>query len=363
MEPLSMAQAPAASGLRLRGVERRYGTQTVVQGLDLDIPGGAFVALLGPSGCGKTTLLRMLAGFEAPDAGEIYLGNQLLANAQRQAPPEQRQMGMVFQSYALWPHMTVADNVGYALKLRGVQGADYQKRVHEALALVQLEGRAQARPQDLSGGQRQRVALARCLVAEPRVVLLDEPLANLDRHLRASMEQSFREFHRRTGATFVYVTHDQGEAMALADHIAVMHQGRLVQWATPAQLYAQPRTDWLAGFIGQGSVLQQSQPCAGQVVAGAQLHAALGAEAALGVKRYPVLVRPEHAQLSAWDAQAAQGLPAQVLECIFKGERYEVRVRLPDGQSLLLYHPQPWTLGQTVQVCIAQGWGLEHAQP
>ncbi|MFT4192737.1 MAG: ABC transporter ATP-binding protein, partial [Comamonas sp.] len=237
----------AAQGLSLRGVSRRYGDHAAVQALDLEIPAGAFVALLGPSGCGKTTTLRMIAGFEPPDAGEIRLDDRLLANASAQVPPEQRHMGMVFQSYALWPHMSVADNVGYPLKLRGVRGAEYARRVTEALALVQMEGRAQAAPQDLSGGQRQRVALARCLVAEPRVVLLDEPLANLDRHLRASMESAFRAFHRRTGATFIYVTHDQGEAMALAGHVAVMHQGRLVQWATPEQLYAQPRTDWLAG--------------------------------------------------------------------------------------------------------------------
>ena len=374
MEPLNTAVAaklqaalPSSTevGLQLRGVVRRYGSHTVVQSLDLDIPAGALVALLGPSGCGKTTLLRMLAGFEAPDAGEIRMQGQLLANARQQLPPEQRSMGMVFQSYALWPHMTVADNVGYALKLRGVRGADYQRRVHEALRLVQLDSRAQSKPQDLSGGQRQRVALARCLVAEPKVVLLDEPLANLDRHLRASMEQSFREFHRRTGATFVYVTHDQGEAMALADFIAVMHQGRLVQWATPAQLYAQPRTDWLAGFIGQGSVLAFHRDCAGQVVPGAVLEQGLHAATpgtAVAAARFPVLVRPEHVQLHAAGAPAdAIGLSAQVLECVFKGERYEVRVQLPDGQSLLLYHPQPWAQGAAVRVTLAQAWGLEHA--
>lgn len=365
MEPLThtvcAALQAATAGLQLRGVSRSYGAQTVVQSLDLDIPAGAFVALLGPSGCGKTTLLRMLAGFEAPDAGEIHLGAQLLANSTYQLPPEHRHMGMVFQSYALWPHMSVADNVGYALKLRGIKGVDYQRRVHEALELVQLSARASASPQDLSGGQRQRVALARCLVAEPRVVLLDEPLANLDRHLRASMEQSFREFHRRTGATFVYVTHDQGEAMALADHIAVMHQGRVVQWATPAQLYAQPRTDWLAGFIGQGSVLWQSSNWTGQVVPGATLVQAL--QATQVAKAYPVLLRPEHVHLHAMlDTPSAGLLQAVVQECVFKGERYDVWVQLRDGQRVMAYHPSACAPGTVVQLTVQQGWGLEHAQ-
>ena len=264
-------------------------------------------------------------------------------------------MGMVFQSYALWPHLSVADNVGYPLKLRGVRGAYYRRRVHDALAMVQLESRGQSMPQDLSGGQRQRVALARCLVAEPQVVLLDEPLANLDRHLRASMESTFREFHRRTGATFIYVTHDQGEAMALADHVAVMHQGRLVQWATPQALYSQPRTDWLAGFIGQGSVLRQGQDLREQTVAGDQVHALLGGASAQDA--YPLLVRPEHVRL----ADGGMPLSGQVHECVFKGERYEVRLNLPGGQSLLAYHDRALAPGAQTGLSIAQAWGLARA--
>ncbi|KAF1023556.1 MAG: Spermidine/putrescine import ATP-binding protein PotA [Paracidovorax wautersii] len=352
-----------AAGLRLRGVSRRYGEHTAVQALDLDIPAGAFVALLGPSGCGKTTLLRMIAGFEPLDAGEIHLDGEPLAQVGGQVPPEQRHMGMVFQSYALWPHLSVADNVGYPLKLRGVRGADYQRRVHEALALVQLDTRAQAMPQDLSGGQRQRVALARCLIAEPRVVLLDEPLANLDRHLRAAMETSFRDFHRRTGATFVYVTHDQGEAMALADHVAVLHQGRLVQWATPPALYARPRTDWLAGFIGQGSVLRQAQDVAQQALGGDRLHRLLGVQPVRAAEAYPVLVRPEHVRLALQGSGAdeADALPGRVHECVFKGERYEIRLALADGQALVAYHAQPIAVGTPVAVRITQGWGLSRA--
>lgn len=205
-------------------------------------------------------------------------------------------MGMVFQSYALWPHMTVGENVGYPLKLRQVNGAARQKRVMEALEVVELGAYFGRSPQELSGGQRQRVALARCLVSEPRVVLLDEPLANLDRHLRATMEQTFREFHRRTGATFVYVTHDQAEAMALASHIAVMHQGELMQWGTPQQLYQQPQNSWVAGFIGQGSVLSLAVSPGLQSLDLAALHGGLDQPGR--DKTVPVLVRPEHVQIA-----------------------------------------------------------------
>ena len=236
--------------LKLERLNKVFGEQAVVRDLNLTIPEGAFTALLGPSGCGKTTTLRILAGLEHLSSGRLLLGDRLLADARVHMPPETRDMGMVFQSYALWPHMTVAENVGYPLKLRKVNGAARQKRVMEALDVVELGAYAGRSPQELSGGQRQRVALARCLVSEPEVVLLDEPLANLDRHLRATMEQTFREFHRRTGATFVYVTHDQAEAMALASHIAVMRAG--IQFSTssaraahlPAHCQWRRRSPW-----------------------------------------------------------------------------------------------------------------------
>lgn len=351
------------NNLRLHNICRHYGSNTVVKNLNLDIPAGAFVALLGPSGCGKTTTLRMLAGFEAPDSGDIYLGNQQLAGQGVWTPPEQRHMGMVFQSYALWPHLSVADNVGYPLKLRSVKAQDYKRRVMEALALVELEARADAMPQDLSGGQRQRVALARCLVAEPRVILLDEPLANLDRHLRASMEATFREFHKRTGATFVYVTHDQAEAMALADHIAVMHNGQLVQWDSPQNLYKHPRTDWVAGFIGKGSVLRQGYDIAGHSVNGQELAQALSQTRSMPAQ-FPVLIRPEHIQLQSVQAQQPQetALVATVIDCIFKGAHYDVQLQLADGQKLLAYHHSPLAQGCAMSVQIEQAWGLSNAQ-
>jgi iron(III) transport system ATP-binding protein len=337
--------------LILRRVGKRYADANVVDGLDLSIPAGAFVALLGPSGCGKTTTLRMLAGFESVDAGQITLGARVLSSPDTHVPPEQRGMGMVFQSYALWPHMSVAHNVGYALKVRGVRAAEYERRVRAALESVHLGAYADAAPQDLSGGQRQRVALARCLASEAKVVLLDEPLANLDRHLRASMEQAFRELHRRTGATFVYVTHDQAEAMALADRVAVMHQGRLVQWATPEELYQRPRTDWLARFIGKGSVLE----VVGQPLGHIDGHALMGALDHTQGPRVPVLVRPQHVRLHE------SGVAGEVRDCVFRGEHYEVLIGLSDQQQLLAHHAGPVAIGQRVTAHISQAWGLERA--
>ncbi|PMR74334.1 ABC transporter ATP-binding protein [Billgrantia endophytica] len=338
-------------GLSIEGVGKRFGDQHAVRSLSLEIEPGEFVALLGPSGCGKTTMLRMLAGFERVSAGRIALGGRLWADTTHHLPPEQRNMGMVFQSYALWPHMNVADNVGYPVKLRGIGGNDYRRRVREALALVRLEAYAERSPQELSGGQRQRVALARCLVTSPSVVLLDEPLANLDRHLRASMEECFRDFHHRTGATLVYVTHDQSEAMSLADRIAVMKAGELVQWATPETLYRQPRSEWLAGFIGDGSVLSLPGGTPGQVLATDMLMSL--ASQASGAGHQPVLVRPEHVQLGE------QGLNARVERSIFRGERYELSLRLADLTPLVAYSPRAIAEGSEVKAMLTQGWCLE----
>ncbi len=239
------------AGLSLEGVTRRFGPTTAVDRVSLEIADGSFVALLGPSGCGKTTLLRLIAGFETPDEGRIAIGGDDVTGL----PPEARDLGMVFQSYALWPHMTVAENVGFAKALWTLPKPEAGRRIEAALDLVGLAGYARRRPAELSGGQRQRVALARCFAKRPRVVLLDEPLANLDAHLREAMLVEFRRFHRETAATFVYVTHDQAEAMALADRIAVMNGGRLEQVAAPERLYAEPATAMVARFVGAGQLV------------------------------------------------------------------------------------------------------------
>ncbi|WP_437890018.1 ABC transporter ATP-binding protein [Phytobacter sp. V91] len=339
--------------LKLEGLCKAFGSQFVVRDLDLTIPEGAFTALLGPSGCGKTTTLRILAGLEHLSSGRLLLGERLLADARVHMPPETRDMGMVFQSYALWPHMTVAENVGYPLKLRKVQGAARQKQVMEALEVVELAAYAGRSPQELSGGQRQRVALARCLVSEPQVVLLDEPLANLDRHLRATMEQTFRDFHRRTGATFVYVTHDQAEAMALASHIAVMNNGELMQWGAPQTLYQHPDNAWVAGFIGKGNIVSLAGLADEQDLDSIQLHNGLAC--GHNGPRQQVLIRPEHVQVTD------NGLAATVESCIFQGERYLLALRLQDGQTLSAFHHSPLREQQCTGVRLLQGWRLEAA--
>jgi iron(III) transport system ATP-binding protein len=238
----------------LRGVRREAGGRAIVDDLSLEIAHGECLALLGPSGCGKTTLLRLLAGFETLHAGEIMFDGKIVAAPERQLAPEERRVGMVFQSYALWPHLDVARNVGYALKVQKLPKPEREKRVAEALETVGLPGFDKRRVQSLSGGQRQRVALARCLAMRPRLVLLDEPLANLDAHLRETMIDEFRRFHAASGATLIYVTHDQAEAMALADRIAVMDNGRLRQVDTPDRLYQEPCDAMVARFLGQGQL-------------------------------------------------------------------------------------------------------------
>ena len=241
--------------LDLRGVVKRFGGAAVVDGVDLTIPDGAFVALLGPSGCGKTTLLRLIAGFLAPDAGEIAVGGTRLSAPGAVVPPERRRMSMIFQSYALWPHMTVAQNVGYGLRLRRLPAAEIARRVATICAAVQLEPLMQRYPGELSGGQQQRVALARALVVEPQTLLLDEPLSNLDANLREEMRFEIRRLHDAFGYTTVYVTHDQGEAMATADLIVVLRAGRVEQIGTPEEIYGRPRSEFVARFVGGANVL------------------------------------------------------------------------------------------------------------
>ena len=245
-----------AADVRLERVEKSFDGRTrVVDRIDLTVAPGEFFALLGPSGCGKTTLLRLVAGFEMPDAGNVKLGDAVVGKPGWALPPEKRNIGMVFQSYALWPNMTVAENVAFALRVRRIAESERVRLVSEALVKVGLEGMAERRPHELSGGQRQRVALARCLAMRPDVVLLDEPLANLDVHLRESMLEEFARFHKEIGATFIYVTHDQAEALALASRVAVMDAGRVEQMASPRTLYAEPASEMVARFVGRGIVV------------------------------------------------------------------------------------------------------------
>src|SRR5918997_4275976 len=241
---------PPSVGLRLRGLHKAYGPVRAVDGVDLEVPAGGICALLGPSGCGKTTTLRLIAGLERPDAGEIVVGRRVVSGGGRFVPAEERRIGMVFQDYALFPHMDVAGNVGYGLGRKPDPG-----RVREALALVGLAGSEKRPVHELSGGQQQRVALARALAPTPDLVLLDEPFSNLDASLRERLRGEVREILRRSGVPALFVTHDQEEALSLADRVAVMREGELAQTGTPEEVYGQPSDRWVADFLGEADVL------------------------------------------------------------------------------------------------------------
>jgi iron(III) transport system ATP-binding protein len=349
--------------LSLSGVGKSFGGQPALSDVSLDVPDGSFIAVLGPSGCGKTTMLRLVAGFETVTTGEIRLGDRIVSSASIHTPPEKRRTGIVFQSYALWPHMDVAANVAYALKVQGVPQAEREVRVRKALDLVGLSAFAARRPALLSGGQRQRVALARCLAMEPDIVLLDEPLANLDAHLRSAMEEEFAAFHRRTGATMVYITHDQAEAMALADRIAVMDRGRILQADTPRTLYREPVNEIVARFIGAGMVLPaRVLGPAGKGLAEVEIRgvrarvrrAAGGRLEGSGA----VCVRARDLALT----QDAAALAGTVERVIYHGGSHLAEVALDGDPSLVLKvelgDPAPAARGDRVRIALTDGWLL-----
>jgi putrescine transport system ATP-binding protein len=297
------AELPAAAFdmplLRIDGVAKRFGAVRAVDRLSLDITRGEFFALLGPSGCGKTTLLRMLAGFETPDEGAILLDGTDIA----QVLPHQRPVNMMFQNYALFPHLSVRDNIAFGLKRARMPRAEIASRVAEMVALVRLEGLEKRKPDQLSGGQRQRVALARSLARRPEILLLDEPLAALDKKLRESTQAELMELQRRLGMTFIIVTHDQEEAMTMADRIGVMDQGRLEQVATPRKLYEAPNSRWVAEFVGDINMLQGevAPGAAGRLAIATKDAGTIVAAASLDpVKQALVFVaiRPEKVKLS-----------------------------------------------------------------
>ena len=244
--------------VELRNLKKSYGTNTVVDDISLKIDHGLLICFLGPSGCGKTTTLRLIAGFVDPSAGEILVGDRVVSSTSRTIPPEQRNMSMIFQSYALWPHMTVAENVAYGLRLRKMGKDAIRQRVQTMLATIKLENLADRYPGELSGGQQQRVSLARALAVEPEILLLDEPLSSLDANLREEMRFEVRRLHDHYRYTTVYVTHDQSEAMTTADLIAVMNHGKIEQLGTPQQIYDTPRSEFVARFIGASNVIRGS---------------------------------------------------------------------------------------------------------
>jgi iron(III) transport system ATP-binding protein len=322
------------ASVELRGLVKRYGAQAVVDDVSLTIEHGRLVCLLGPSGCGKTTTLRLIAGFVEPSAGEIRVGEQVLSSPSRTVPPERRNMSMIFQSYALWPHMTVAQNVSYGLDLRKVDRETIKGKLKTILATTHLEQLADRYPGELSGGQQQRVALARALIVEPETLLLDEPLSNLDANLREEMRFEVRRLHDEYRYTTVYVTHDQSEAMTTADVIAVMNQGKIEQAGSPEEIYDRPRSEFVARFIGssnvvKGMALDESHlSCAGCTLRCSGGKLIPGQQGAVAIRQHAVRLwasKPDRAENVA---------PGTVTRQVFLGASRDYMVELADGTQV-----------------------------
>jgi ABC-type Fe3+/spermidine/putrescine transport system ATPase subunit len=317
-------------------LNKSFGRHHVLKDLSLEIEEKEFVTLLGPSGCGKTTTLRLLAGFLTPDEGEILVGGQLLSSPRSAVPPERRRMGMVFQNYAIWPHMNVFDNVAFGLRLAKIGRADIRDRVARVLAAVGLEGLEARHPAELSGGQQQRVALARSLVVEPSIMLLDEPLSNLDAKLRERMRGELKSLQRRTGITFIYVTHDQAEAMALSDRIAVFRQGVLQQYGRPREIYERPANLFVADFMGivnqlRGEIVERRDGHV-RVRVGDHVLAAISSAAAEAAREVILAIRPESVRLGATDG-ACNRLDGCVVDATFLGSIVDYQI---DAGGVLL---------------------------
>jgi iron(III) transport system ATP-binding protein len=323
----------------LRGLTKRYGSTAAVDDVSLRIDHGQLVCLLGPSGCGKTTTLRLIAGFLEPTEGEIHVGDRLVSSKARTLPPERRNMSMIFQSYALWPHMTVAENIVYGLRLRKLDRETIARKLAAILATTKLEPLAQRYPGELSGGQQQRVALARALIVEPETLLLDEPLSNLDANLREEMRFEIRRLHDEYRYTTVYVTHDQSEAMTTADLIAVMNGGRIDQLGTPEDIYARPQSEFVARFIGASNVLKGTARDDNHMsFAGATLRV-IGAKLAAG-QSAAVAIRQHDVQLATQaPASSENTIQATVTRQVYLGASRDYVVETADGSSLRIVTP------------------------
>ena len=328
--------------VRLQGITKKFGNNVIIPSLDLTIYDGEFITLLGPSGCGKTTVLRMIAGLETPTEGSIYLDDENVTAL----PPYKRDVNMVFQHYALFPHMTVEENIKFGLMMKKVPADEQKERVAQVLYLTQLEEFRNRRPQQMSGGQQQRVAIARALVNNPKVLLLDEPLGALDYQLRKNLQLELKNLQRGLGLTFIYVTHDQEEALTMSDTIVVMNQGYIQQMGSPEQIYNEPENAFVADFIGESNIVD-----------GLMIHDELveifGAKFACVDKGFgtnqpvDVVIRPEDIDLVKPEEGTLQGI---VTHLIFKGVHYEMEVTTPDGYEWLVHSTDMFPVGEKVGI-------------
>jgi spermidine/putrescine transport system ATP-binding protein len=344
----------AGGEVQLVGLEKSFGDFAAVRGIDVEIAGGEFFSLLGPSGCGKTTTLRMVAGFEEPTAGKILLDGVDVAHV----PPHKRPVNTVFQSYALFPFMTVWDNVAFGLQYTSATKEETKKRVGDALALVQMQEKAKSKPGLLSGGQQQRVALARALVLGPKVLLLDEPLGALDAKLRKALQIELKALQERVGITFIYVTHDQEEALTMSDRLAVMADGRIEQVGSPAEVYQQPATSYVADFLGVSNLLDvdvvSAGPAGTQVKFGeTMLSCAPGSVTTIGAAK--AVLRPERIKLLPQAQTGPNHVPGMVERLVYLGSTTQVIVRLAPGATVQAMVPNTgavpdWEQGTPVSV-------------
>lgn len=322
--------------IELKNIVKNFGKNEIIKDISLDVYEGEFLTLLGPSGCGKTTILRMLAGFETPTSGEILLDGEDLIPV----PANRRQINTVFQSYALFPHMTVRGNIAYGMKMKHIPDKEIKERVEEMLSLTQLESLADRKPAQLSGGQQQRVAIARSLVNRPKVLLLDEPLGALDLHLRKSMQIELKRLQRKLGTTYVYVTHDQEEAMTMSDRVVVMHEGRIEQCDTARQIYKHPATRFVSQFLGDANLFTGTYVHGDGEAYFCQDDGAADTYA----------VRPEKLHFVP---DSSKGMTAVVTESTFMGNVYRNCARLESGQICFALNDRPYNPGTKVKILFA----------
>jgi spermidine/putrescine transport system ATP-binding protein len=350
-------RVPAGGEVRLVDLVKRFADVTAVDGLDLHVPGGEFFSLLGPSGCGKTTTLRLIAGFEQPTRGTIVLDGEDMAHI----PPHKRKVNTVFQSYALFPFLNVEDNVAFGLRYRGMSKREARRNVREAMVLVRMEGMEKRRPSQLSGGQQQRVALARALVLNPTVLLLDEPLGALDAKLRKALQIELKALQEEVGVTFIYVTHDQEEALTMSDRIAVMANGKIEQVGSSSEVYEEPATAWVADFLGVSNLMDGRAD--GHTAGGAcrirvsdfELKAEQGDVSVTGPVK--LVIRPERVVLEAYGTTGENCIPGMIERLVYMGPTMHLIVRLAAGVSLQVMIPNlgeanPFPQGTPVSVLL-----------